>query len=210
MRSCSCTHLRTQLHEAERRAAEAERRVAEAERLSLTDHLTGFSNTRYLARRLAEELERARRHGHELALMLIDSDALKLVNDRLGHEAGDRYLVLLARTILAQVRASDVVARYGGDEFVVLAPLTGRSAALLTAERIRASAAALVIDGLATSVSVGVAVYPCDAGAGDALLRAADRALYEAKRRGKNAVVAAPASQPSKMRCGSSASTSSA
>ena len=154
----------------------------------------------------------ARRHEQELALILIDSDALKLVNDRLGHEAGDRYLVLLARTILAQVRTSDVVARYGGDEFVVLAPLTGRSAALLTAERIRASAAALVIDGLATSVSVGVAVYPCDASAGDALLRAADRALYEAKRRGKNAVVAAPASQPSKikMRCESSAGASSA
>ncbi|CAN5177777.1 hypothetical protein BH18CHL2_BH18CHL2_05730 [soil metagenome] len=161
----------------------------EATRLSITDELTGFYNARYLTGRLNEELARAERYGHELALVLIDSDALKRVNDERGHEAGNRHLVELARTIREYVRATDIVARYGGDEFVVLQPEAGLEAARATAERIR-NAAATRLEGIATSVSIGVAAFP-NVQEADALFREADRALHEAKARGKNTVVVA-------------------
>ncbi|HET8569871.1 MAG TPA: GAF domain-containing protein [Candidatus Limnocylindria bacterium] len=161
----------------------------EATRLSITDELTGFFNARYFHARLGEEIARAQRYGHELALVLVDSDALKNVNDRLGHEAGNEHLRRVARTIRESVRATDIVARYGGDEFVILQPEAGIDAARMTAERIRAAAAEALGD-VATSVSVGVAAYPNVKDA-DALFREADRALGEAKRRGKNTVVVA-------------------
>jgi len=161
----------------------------ELTRLSITDELTGFFNARYLNARLKEELARAQRYGHTLALVLIDSDALKRVNDLLGHEAGNEHLRRLAATIREHVRATDVVARYGGDEFVVLQPEAGLDAAHATAERIR-KAASVAQDGIATSVSIGVASYPAVREA-DALFREADRALSEAKQRGKNTVVVA-------------------
>lgn len=161
----------------------------EATRLSITDELTGFFNSRYLNARLQEEIARAQRYGHELALVLIDSDALKRVNDQLGHEAGNEHLRSLARTIRAHVRATDIVARYGGDEFVVLQPEAGIDAARATAERIR-KAASVMQQGIATSVSIGVAAFPHVREA-DALFREADRALSAAKQQGKNAVVVA-------------------
>ncbi len=161
----------------------------EATRLSITDELTGFFNARYLKARLQEELARAQRYGHELALVLIDSDALKRVNDRLGHEAGNEHLRHLAKTIRAHVRATDIVARYGGDEFVVLQPEAGLDAARATAERIR-KAASVQQEGIATSVSIGVAAFPNVRDA-DALFREADRALSLAKQQGKNTVVVA-------------------
>jgi diguanylate cyclase (GGDEF)-like protein len=163
----------------------------EATRLSITDELTGFFNSRYLNARLQEEVARAMRYGHELALVLIDSDALKLVNDQLGHEAGNEHLRGLARTIRAHVRATDIVARYGGDEFVVLQPEAGLEAARATAERIR-TAASVQQEGIATSVSIGVAAFP-NVREADALFREADRALSVAKQQGKNAVVVAGA-----------------
>lgn len=161
----------------------------EATRLSITDELTGFFNARYLSARLREELARAQRYGHELALVLIDSDALKRVNDRLGHEAGNEHLRRLAKTIRAHVRATDIVARYGGDEFVVLQPESGLDAARATAERIR-KAASVQQEGIATSVSIGVAAFP-NVREADALFREADRALSAAKQQGKNTVVVA-------------------
>lgn len=163
----------------------------EATRLSITDELTGFFNARYLTARIQEEIARATRYGHELALVLIDSDALKRVNDRLGHEAGNEHLRGLARTIRAHVRATDIVARYGGDEFVVLQPEAGLDAARATAERIR-KAASVLQQGIATSVSIGVAAFP-NVREAEALFREADRALGVAKQQGKNAVVVAEA-----------------
>ena len=161
----------------------------EATRLSITDELTGFFNARYLNARLQEELARAQRYGHELALVLIDSDALKRVNDRLGHEAGNEHLRHLAKTIRAHVRATDIVFRYGGDEFVVLQPEAGLDAARATAERIR-KAASVQQEGIATSVSIGVAAFP-NVREADALFREADRALSAAKQQGKNTVIVA-------------------
>ena len=129
--------------------------------------------------------------------MMIDSDSLKLVNDRFGHVSGDRHLVELARTIHDKIRSTDVVARYGGDEFLVLQPETGQADALATAERIRTgfhSGRFSADDGqrIDVSVSIGVAAFPESAGSADELFRQADLAMYVAKHRGKNAVAGAP------------------
>lgn len=168
--------------------------LEEAQRLAITDSLTGLYNARYFSGRLVEEIQRAQRYSHEVALIIVDSDALKLVNDRLGHAAGNDLLVALARTIRLQVRASDLVARFGGDEFVILQPETAIESAQGTAERIRAAAyAASDAAGVERSVSVGVATFPASARDADSLFRAADSALYSAKRQGKNRVEIAPA-----------------
>jgi diguanylate cyclase (GGDEF)-like protein len=166
--------------------------LEEAQRLAITDALTGLYNARYFSGRLDAEIQRAQRYGHEVALLIVDSDALKHVNDRLGHAAGNELLVSLARTIRENVRASDLVARFGGDEFVVLQPETGLDSALGIAERIREAAyAASDMAGVERSVSVGIATYPRAAKTGDDLFRQADAALYQAKRAGKNRVVTA-------------------
>jgi diguanylate cyclase (GGDEF)-like protein len=164
----------------------------EARRLSITDELTGCYNRRYFMARLREECSRAQRYGHELTLVMVDSDALKEVNDQFGHEAGNRHLIELARTIKAHIRATDLIARYGGDEFVVLQPEADLDAGQATAERIREAAAKRMGD-IATSVSIGVAAYPVNAKDADGLFRAADRALLDAKALGKNTVVVAKA-----------------
>lgn len=167
--------------------------LEEAQRLAITDALTGLFNARYFSNRLGEEMQRAQRYGHEIALIIVDSDALKLVNDRLGHAAGNDLLTALARTIRQHVRASDLVARYGGDEFVILQPETDLASARATAERIRSAAyAASDAAGVERSVSVGVATYPVSARDADTLFKAADDALYHAKRGGKDRVEVAP------------------
>jgi len=164
----------------------------EAQRLAITDALTGLYNVRYFTTRLEAEIQRAQRYGHELALLIVDSDALKRVNDQLGHAAGNELLVELARTIRQHVRATDLVARFGGDEFVVLQPETSVDPAATTAERIREAAyTASNVAGVERSVSVGVATYPASAADADSLFRQADAALYRAKNEGKNRVAVA-------------------
>ncbi|MHB8631091.1 MAG: diguanylate cyclase [Candidatus Limnocylindria bacterium] len=167
-------------------------------RLSVTDELTGVYNGRHFRARLHEEIERAKRSGRPLALLVIDSDSLKHVNDRFGHEAGNRHLVAIARAVQTHVRTSDVVARFGGDEFLVLQPDATPEAAALVAERIRVAVAATRVaaaDGaqLSGTVSIGVAGYPGSASDEDSLFRRADAALYDAKRQGKDRIVIAPA-----------------
>jgi diguanylate cyclase (GGDEF)-like protein len=163
--------------------------LEEAERLAITDALTGLYNARYFSGRLEIEVQRAARYEHRLALLIVDSDALKRVNDKLGHAAGNELLVQLARTVRQHVRATDLVSRFGGDEFVVLQPETGIDAAVVIAERIRQAAyAASDAAGVERSVSVGIATYPASARDGASLFQAADDALYHAKRAGKNRV----------------------
>ncbi len=168
----------------------------EAHRLAITDELTSFYNARYLTGRVQEEVQRAGRYGHPLSLVMIDSDSLKMVNDRFGHEEGNRYLVELAQIIRENVRATDIVARFGGDEFLVLQPETELAAALATADRIRAAAARLFGPPEQTPIEVhvsgGVASFPATARDHEELFRQADHALYVAKRHGKNSVAAAP------------------
>jgi diguanylate cyclase (GGDEF)-like protein len=162
--------------------------------LSSTDALTGLDNRRHLQERLEEECARAERYGSMLSLLLIDLDGLKALNDRLGHRAGDVALRRAASAIRSGSRASDVSARWGGDEFVVLAPDTGLDEAAYLAERIRSFVAEEVTTGgPEITVSVGVATFdPARWSATpEALVRVADTALYEAKRAGRNRVVVA-------------------
>lgn len=167
--------------------------------LSATDPLTGLSNARGLFDRLEIELARARRYREPLALLLVDLDGLKRINDRFGHHAGDAALRRLADVIRSQLRETDVAARWGGDEFAVMAPNTAKDAAVAMAERIR-----VLIPGedgaWRLSGSLGVVVLDPQDGEdiGDAatLMRAADAALYEAKGMGRDRVALAPATVP--------------
>lgn len=162
--------------------------------LSETDPLTGLSNARRLFDRMDAELARAKRYGQPLALLLVDLDGLKRINDEYGHRAGDEAIRSLADVIRSELRETDIGARWGGDEFAVLAPNTTRPAALTLAERLRAmipqQSAPWALSG-----SLGVAIVDPKAD-GDVvdsatLMRAADAALYEAKRSGRNRVVTA-------------------
>jgi diguanylate cyclase (GGDEF)-like protein len=163
--------------------------------LATRDQLTGMLNRRELDRILMEESERAQRFGHSLALIMVDIDHFKSVNDTHGHPAGDAVLRRVAQRLTAQVRTVDRIARYGGEEFALVLVQTDRRAALEVASRIVATVAAqpVPIDGgreLPLTVSAGLAVLPADAKHVEQLISAADRALYAAKKGGRNRVVA--------------------
>lgn len=170
--------------------------------IGLTDPLTGLNNRRYIERRLLEETVRSRRRGAPLSCMYMDIDRFKQINDRIGHQAGDEVLRSVAGRIKAELRLSDSLGRFGGEEFVVLLPDTERTDAINVAERIRISIAEqplILTNGerLDVSISVGVAsVLPAAdsepvESAVQHLVARADHALYEAKARGRNQVVAA-------------------
>ena len=158
------------------------------------DSLTGLFMRDYFFTRLAQEDDRARRYGGGFAVLMVDLDDFKRINDEHGHLAGDHYLQEAGATIRAQLRGADIPCRYGGDEFCLLLPQTGAEGARAIAERIRAAVAEQIVgvDGLAlrTTVSIGLAVYP-DHGTGELseLIRKADEALYRAKREGRDRVV---------------------
>lgn len=168
------------------------RQADKLRRLSTTDSLTGLRNRRALDDRIRDEWRRASRYGSPLALLLVDIDGLKRINDQLGHRAGDDLLRRTATAIRQSLRASDVGARWGGDEFAILAPQTSRDAARQLAERLLLqlkkgshSAPARI------SASVGVAIFVRDEGVihdPDMLMRAADEALYRAKAGGRDQV----------------------
>ncbi|WP_158206783.1 sensor domain-containing diguanylate cyclase [Pseudoduganella flava] len=162
---------------------------------SFTDSLTGLFNRRYFMESAERMLGTARRHGEPLALMVVDADHFKRINDEHGHPAGDEVLRVLARVLLEETRDGDVVARYGGEEFIVALPRTGETAALAVAERMRERIVLqkVVVPGgtLSVTVSIGVAVAPRGAAHVEELIRRADAALYEAKRAGRNRVQAA-------------------
>jgi len=161
--------------------------------LSQTDELTGLYNRRgfgILANRLFGQ---AMRYERPASVLMIDSDNLKSVNDTHGHEAGNQLLKQVSKTILAELRFSDVAARYGGDEFILLLPETPAQGAMDVAERIRSAIATMPLDvggiRVKTSVSIGVAVYPEDGRGIDTIVARADRGLYQAKEQGRNRVI---------------------
>ncbi len=160
--------------------------------LSVTDGLTQTHNHRFFQDRLKEEFRRAQRYDDPLALVLLDVDHFKAVNDLHGHPVGDEVLCAVAHAIRQAVRDTDLVARYGGEEFAVILPRTGLPGALTVAERIwRAVGALQAGPGRAVRVtaSLGVAGYPGrNVLAPDQLLRSADEALYRAKREGRNKI----------------------
>ena len=169
----------------------------------LTDPLTGVNNRRYFESRCRDEVANARRHGSPLACMFLDIDKFKLINDTLGHHAGDEVLCKVAQLIKLQLRTNDIIARYGGEEFVVLLPQTALSQARNIAERIRTTLAEHAwgitsAEDLAVTISIGVAMLPGENGeehdaCTQKLVNAADAALYQAKLGGRNRVVCAEA-----------------
>lgn len=167
------------------------------------DPLTGLSNRRHFDELLGRRRAEAQRYRYDLACMMIDVDNFKQINDELGHKAGDRILVLVAGILRAQLRAADLAARYGGDEFVVLLPHSTALDACTLARRIahqfRHDVAQIVPDSLHCSLSIGIhAVHADRLAAGSELIERADQAMLEAKQSGKGCVVlsAEPGSQP--------------
>ena len=174
--------------------------LARAKVLSETDDLTGLLNVRGFAIAANRLFAQAARHGRATSVLMIDSDNLKSINDSYGHAAGDELLRHLAQSIQAELRFTDVAARYGGDEFIVLLPDTPPKGAMEVAERIRNRIAGAPVQlggrDVVSSVSIGIACYPEDGATLDALAAHADGALYTAKQDGRNRTVkfrAAPA-----------------
>jgi diguanylate cyclase (GGDEF)-like protein len=165
-----------------------------AKLLSETDELTGLLNMRGFSIAANRLFGQALRYNRSASVLMIDSDNLKAVNDAHGHEAGNRLLRQLTRLVQAELRYTDVLARYGGDEFIVLLPETPEKGASEVAERIRDAVAGFPLEldtkRLTCTVSIGVASHPADGNSLDAVVARADRAMYEAKQRGRNRVVA--------------------
>lgn len=159
-----------------------------------TDQLTGLFNRRALEERLEAEISRSVRHQIRTTIALIDLDRFKLINDTLGHAAGDRFLVLVSQVLRRHVRTLDVVGRLGGDEFLVVLPMTNPTEARGFVERIVSAFADLITDNPEFgqgSLSIGIAEAPRDGLTPSAVLAAADAALYSAKRSGGAMVVTA-------------------
>jgi len=168
-------------------------RIAEAERLSQTDDLTKLHNARYLRQFLLNEIRRARRYGSSVAALFLDLDDFKRINDEHGHLVGSHVLMEMAAVILSSIRDTDAVARYGGDEFVIVLPDTGTELAGAVAERIRQKICRYQFTGgrslhLSLTASFGVAAFPLHASSPQQLIACADTAMYEAKAASKNCV----------------------
>ncbi|MEK6742776.1 MAG: diguanylate cyclase [Nitrospirota bacterium] len=165
-----------------------------AERLEY-DGLTGVYNRQEFHRKLKNELDRSLRYGHTCTLLMVDLDHFKQVNDTYGHLCGDDALRAVTMRLLKDVRNFDSVARYGGEELVIIMPETGTAGARAVAERIRESVSTRPITTtrgaiLDLTISIGMAAFPADARSEDDLIAAADQALYTAKQQGRNRVVA--------------------
>jgi diguanylate cyclase (GGDEF)-like protein len=168
-------------------------RMQRAEALSVTDDLTQLYNSRYLAQVLRRETKRASRSGRPLSLLFIDLDGFKSINDSHGHLFGSRALVEAAGVIRDSARETDIVARFGGDEFALVLPDTGSDGAFFVGERIREKIAAWVFLksiglNISLTVSVGVATLPDVAATAEQLIQAADEAMYAVKDGGKNGI----------------------
>jgi len=171
-------------------------RVQRAEALSVTDDLTQLYNSRYLSQVLRRETKRASRSGRPLSLLFVDLDGFKSINDSHGHLYGSRALVEAAGVIKASARETDMVARFGGDEFALILPDTGSEGAVAVGERVRDRIAAfgfLASEGfdIRLTASVGVATLPDVAASADGLIGAADEAMYWVKDHGKNGIYVA-------------------
>lgn len=174
-------------------------RISLLELDAVTDPLTGVFNRRYLDRRLDEEVERARRHNISLAVLMLDIDHFKKVNDQYGHQVGDQVLFTLATKVSGGLRKEDILARFGGEEFVVIAPHTSLLEASQLAERTRQSIESHHFQlssesgetySIRVTVSIGVASFEHQVKDKDTLIYAADANLFCAKQGGRNGVIA--------------------
>jgi two-component system, cell cycle response regulator len=184
------------------REGKAQRELSE---LARTDALTGLANFRALMDRMADEFARACRYQHPLALVMLDLDRLKEINDRYGHDTGNRAICALTRTLRAGLRQTDFAARYGGDEFVILLPYQSAADAVALVERLRRAVNAVVLHDAVgeplpqpLTLSAGIAWHtPEDPRqSAEGLLQLADAALYQAKRSGRNRVVVCDRREP--------------
>jgi diguanylate cyclase (GGDEF)-like protein len=169
--TATVAYLREQMMARQRELAELARR----------DPLTGVGNRRLLAERLHYELARHRRSGRELAVLVLDLDGFKEINDVLGHPAGDRLLISVAEALVHTVRDGDTIVRHGGDEFCILAPESGRREAETLGDRISSALGRIDNMGSPLSATVGAAIFPDDGPTGDLLIAAADAAERDAK-----------------------------
>ncbi|MFQ5601411.1 MAG: diguanylate cyclase [Candidatus Krumholzibacteriia bacterium] len=161
-------------------------------REAVTDGLTGIHNYRSLMNALRTEFRRARRHDQVFTFVMADVDHLKIYNERFGHLAGSQVLAEVARLLVGNCRSTDIVGKYGGDEFAVILPQTGVPGALAVGERMRAAIERHTFKHVPqgeVTCTFGVAVFPTDATDMRALIRQADRVLFTAKRAGKNVVL---------------------
>jgi len=158
--------------------------------LAYVDGLTGISNRRLFEKVIAEEIERAQRYGNELAVIMIDVDNFKKLNDEFGHLLGDEALRQMSTIFAQNMRRSDVACRYGGEEFVILAPQTSAPHAQVMAEKLRKAVEGFAFSGVPRKVTItaGIASYPANGRTRDELVKAADDALYQAKQAGRNRV----------------------
>jgi len=166
------------------------RKAEHLRELARTDPLTGLLNRRAFEERLEEELARSERYGLPLSVLLVDVDGLKALNDQQGHRRGDAALRHVASALRSGSRQTDITARWGGDEFVVLAPATTRPEGVELAERIRVASSLMSSPPVTASIGVATLDPRRRVEAVGALMIEADRALYEAKRLGRNRVVA--------------------
>jgi two-component system, cell cycle response regulator len=167
-----------------------QQREAQIVALTLTDSLTGLGNRRRLEQSLVSEINRARRTGGSLCALMADLDHFKRINDTFGHAAGDKVLAAFGDLLRRETRSTEILARAGGEEFVVLMPQTDLGQGLATAERIRTAIAAARIAPMPDAITASFGVAELAAGEqGDAFMCRVDKALYEAKHGGRNCVV---------------------
>lgn len=173
--------------------------ITRLEREIITDSLTGVFNRRYLDCRLNEEVLSARRYKQPLSVMLLDIDHFKQINDKYGHQTGDQVLIALGKSTMEVLRETDVLTRYGGEEFLIIAPHTPLAGAIKLAERVRQRIethdfglpkAPDAAHNPKVTVSIGIAVFGADVEDSENLVRVADENLYHAKQDGRNRVVA--------------------
>ncbi|MBM3343066.1 MAG: GGDEF domain-containing protein [Betaproteobacteria bacterium] len=176
-------------------SADTRRAMGEIKTLSETDDLTGILNRRAFLSSSAHTVNLSQRYGRDFSIIMMDSDSLKAVNDANGHEAGDELLKAMVMHAQQELRRPDLLARYGGDEFVLLLPDTNAEGARLTAERIRERIESMPLavgnKRVDITASMGVASYPEHGADYEQVLEAADAALYASKSRGKNRVTVA-------------------
>ncbi len=182
--------------------AEWHQKATQFQLLSITDPLTGLLNRRYLEERLAEELERSKRHRFPMSFLMVDIDDFKHYNDRNGHQAGDLALEMTAQCLKSALRSADVASRYGGEEFSILLPQTNLSEAQVISERIRRRVERMQYPHGknqplgAVTVSIGISAFGPEHDTPASIIGAADQALYVAKKRGKNRINSFTASNP--------------
>jgi diguanylate cyclase (GGDEF)-like protein len=192
-------YLYTSLERANQQLRDANEKLL---RLTVTDERTNLLNDRYLKRRLTEEFKRAQRYGSPLSVAILDLDHFKQINDKYGHDCGDHVLKEFGRLLLGNARTTDIVGRYGGEEFLMILPNTDGIRAAIVAERVRKASEEHVYSYrellVRITVSAGVASFPANSqiASEDDLLKAADTALYRAKQVSRNKIIVDRASMP--------------